>query len=198
MKNIIKIIKNNSLISGIMGSMIAWILILCIRPASKFIWKLLFSWSNSLSRLITDRIIRAAIIDLNLIDFAIFLCVVFLMGVVIGYSNIFQNIKVNTKKKEESKITRITKVKYIFLKFALISSLSIVFCFYLVDSTGESINVTQKMRMCMIAPYINEQIEEELWSKWYLISSKIDYIDYNNELDIIAENNNIELPKPYY
>lgn len=182
-----------------MGSMIAWILILCIiRPAGKFIWKLLFSWSDSLSRLITDRIIRAAIIDFNLIDFAIFLCVVFLIGSVIGYSNFFQNIKVNTKKKEESKITRITKVKYIFLKFALISLFFIVFSFYLVDSIGESMNVTQKMRMCIIVPYINEQIEEELWSKWYLISSKIDYIDYNNELDIIAENNNIELPKPYY
>jgi len=181
-----------------MGSIIAWILILCIRPAGKFIWKLLFSWSDNLSRLITDRIIRAAIMDLNLIDFAIFLCVGFLFSFVIGYSNFFLNIKVNTEKKEESKIKRITKVKYIFLKFALISLIFIIFLFYLIDSTSESMNVTQKMRMCIIAPYINEQIEEELWSKWYLISSKIDYIDYNNELDIIAENNNIELPKPYY
>jgi len=59
------------------------------------------------------------------------------------------------------------------------------------------LSVNFKQRMGIIAPYIDDEKEEELWSKWYLMESKIDYINLNYELENIAEKNNVKLKKPF-
>lgn len=190
MKNIFKKIKIDSLISGILGTLIVMILALCLRPVGIFIWKLIFSWSNSISRLITDKIIRIAIINPNFTDLVFFMCVFFLFGFLMSAASI--------KKKEETKTERMIKLKYIFMKFLLTSLFIFTIIFYILNIISQEINLAQRMRFYIITPYITEQKEEELLSKWYLISSKTDYIEYNNELEIIAKNNEIKLPKTFY
>jgi len=191
LKNILKNITSNSLILGIIGSVIGTLLILYTPTLVRFFFKLLFSWSNIFSNLIIDSTIKAAVREFKFIGYYTFLLVMITFGLVYLSLTKLEYSYLHSIKKQPDAIKRTIMLVYMLLAILIIASAANAI-------SVEGIIVTQKLRIDIIAPYINEQIEEELWSKWYLISSKIDYIDYNNELDIIAENNNIELPKPYY
>lgn len=191
MKNILKNITSNSLILGIIGSVIGTLLILYTPTLVRFFFKLLFSWSNIFSNLIIDSTIKAAVREFKFIGYYTFLLVMITFGLVYLSLTKLEYSYLHSIKKQPDAIKRTIMLVYMLLAILIIASAANAI-------SVEGIIVTQKLRIDIIAPYINEQIEEELWSTWYLISSKIDYIDYNNELDIIAENNNIELPKPYY
>jgi len=191
LKNILKNITSNSLILGIIGSVIGTLLILYTPTLVRFFFKLLFSWSNIFSNLIIDSTIKAAVREFKFIGYYTFLLVMITFGLVYLSLTKLEYSYLHSIKKQPDAIKRTIMLVYMLLAILIIASAANAI-------SVEGIIVTQKLRIDIIAPYINEQIEEELWSTWYLISSKIDYIDYNNELDIIAENNNIELPKPYY
>ena len=194
MKNILKNIKSNPLILGIIGSMIGGLLILFSIPLSRLLLKLLFSWSNMFSQFIIETTIKRAIMDTNIINVYTFLYV-FYIFIVLLFSSIFSKFKPNIEKKSRKKMGNILKYTLTIIFLFLLFFASFI---YFMDVTRASLNATQKLRMGIVAPYIDDQKEEELWSKWYLIRTKIDYISLNYELDNIAENNNIELPQQYY
>ena len=193
LKNIQKKLKSNPFILGIIGSVIGGILILTSVPLVRFFWKLLFSWSDRFSRLITDSTIKIAIMDVNIIGIITFLFVLNVFSWAM-LSNLFPKYKFNIKEQIGEKISKLRYLVIIIYSILLLMIMSLFF----INMTGEFLNGIQKLRMGIISPYINDQKEKELWSKWYLINSKVDYINLNYELDNIAENNNIELPTPYY
>jgi len=193
LKNILKNIKSNSLILGIIGSVIGTLFILSILPIARYFWKLLFSWSGWFARLITDSTIRSVIKHQNHLNFAIFICVSILLMSLL-FSIILKGLKSNRKKNDVEKSLKITHTVIFILSIFIFVEISYL---YFVDAIGEELNSIQKIRMAIIAPYVIDQKEEELWSKWYSIRSKIDYINLNNELDDIAAKNNTELPKAF-
>lgn len=194
MKNILQNIKSNPLILGIIGSMIGGLLILFSIPLSRLLLKLLFSWSNRFSQFIIETTIKRAIMDTNVINVYTFLFV-FYIFMIVFFSRVLSKFTFNIEKISRKKIGNIRLYTFTITFLFLFFFASFI---YFMDVTRESLNATQKLRMGIVAPYIDDQKEEELWSKWYLIKTKIDYISLNYELDNIAENNNIELPKPYY
>ena len=46
----------------------------------------------------------------------------------------------------------------------------------------------------ILAPYLNEQEEEQIISEWSLMENRAVYREINNKLEKIAERNNIILP----
>lgn len=58
---------------------------------------------------------------------------------------------------------------------------------------GARSHIYQSVTIC--SPYISEKEEKELLSKFALIKSRNDYINLNNQLKNIAEQNGVELPE---
>jgi len=177
------------------GSVIGTIFILLSIPVARCLLELLFSWSNRFSCFIIDTIIKLAISNLNVIGISIFLFVVFIFMVVF-LSAILRDFPLSIKRTSEKKRQNIRLGYILIIEYFILT----IFGIFLLNLhfTLESLNTSQKLRMGIIAPYIDDQKEKELWSKWYLIRSKIDYINFNDELDNIAENKNIKLPKSFY
>lgn len=190
LKNILKNIKSNPFILGIIGSIIGGILILLSIPIAKLLMKLLFSWSNRLSLFILNFTIRLAIANYDFTGFVTFYFV-FVLIIMAICSDFFQIPAFYAKKKSG---VNIRPRKYIFA-FTIF-----IYCLFflpliIINNSAKIINLNQIRRMEIIAPYIDDQKEEELWSEWYLLRSKRDYVNLNYEIDNIAENNNVELPK---
>lgn len=56
-------------------------------------------------------------------------------------------------------------------------------------------NSTFQQRINAIAPYIDEQKEEELKSKWALMHSRNDFDMLDKEIELVAKGNKLALPK---
>ena len=190
MKNILQKIKNNYFINTLI---FAFIIALFINPLAKLTWNFLILMSSRFSLYLINKILRLAISERMPLDIFIFIFAFFaFMLVSLSVYITIARLPFGIKKKSVNKSPMYRR--YIFIALSIF--LLIEFIFILETYTiAFELNVNYKQRMGIIAPYINNEKEEELWSKWYLIESKIDYINLNHELDNIAENNNIKLPK---
>ena len=192
LNNILLKIKNNPFMLGIIGSAIGGVIILCSIPIARLLWNLLVSWSNRFSLFFLNKILKLAVSGRMSIDYFIFLLVfVTFISVII---NIFSTRWLPFRiKKKSAKKTHI----YIFIIIYFLYLITFIFTLNIYNIVHE-LNARHKQRMGIIAPYINDEKEEELWSKWYSIESKIDYLNLNVELKNIAESNNLKLPKLFY
>ena len=191
LENILGNIKRNYFVNIIVTG---FIIALFINPLAKLMWNLLILMSNRFSLFLVNEILKFAVRGRTSIDIFIFMFA-FSTFILVNVS-IIVNIKLSsrTKKKSVNKpsipVTRLRRMA-IATCFLFVGSAFLLSTYYVVYE----LNANHKQRMGIIAPCIDNQKEEELWSKWYLLKSKIDYINLNHELENIAESNNIELPK---
>ena len=192
MNNILLKIKNNSFVIGIIGSVIGGVIFLCSIPIARFLWNLLVSWSNRFSLFFLNKILKLAVSGRMSIDYFIFILVFVTFIIVITNTFFTRWLPFRIKKKSAKKSTL-----YIFIIICFLYLFTFIFTLNTHNIVVE-LNARHKQRMGIIAPYINDEKEEELWSKWYSIESKIDYLNLNYELENIAESNNLKLPKLFY
>ena len=192
MNNILLKIKNNPLILAIIGSIIGGVILLCSITMARLFWNLLVSWSNRSSLFFLNKILKLAVSGRMSIDIFIFIFVFFTYIFVITYIFFTRLLAFRIKKKSAKKSTI-----YIFI---IIFFLYLSIFIFTLNSYNIVVELKAKHKQIMgiIAPYINEEKEEELWSKWYSIESKIDYLNLHVELENIAESNNLKLPKLFY
>lgn len=77
--------------------------------------------------------------------------------------------------------------------------ISILFCSilsYFLAHSDLQLNVTFQQRIRIVAPFIDEQKEEELNSQWAQMKSRDDYKKIIKQFNEIAKNAKIELPEP--
>ena len=170
---------------------IAFIIALFINLLAKLTWKLLFSMSNRFSLFLINQIIVIIISGTILIEVLTF--------VFVFYIFIFLLVEPLTVKiKKESTHNKVKKIQVDKIGVTILYIFYIIFISVITTHLiVTELNINFKLRMGIIAPYINDEKEEELWSKWYLMESKIDYINLNYELENIAEKNNVKLKKPF-
>lgn len=188
MKNILSEIKSKSLLATLI---IAFIIAFFINPLAKLSWNLLFLMTNRLSSFLINQIIDSIIRGNTLIEVYIFIFVF------ATFMFLFVDpLAVKTKKESTN-----NKIKKIPVRKIEIICLYLFYIIFIVVITTNIIiselNINFKLKMGIISPYIENEKEEELWSKWYLMESKMDYINLNYELENIAEKNNFKLKKPF-
>lgn len=184
LKNILLDIKSKSFLTTLV---IAFIIAFFINPLAELTWNLLFSMSNRFSLFLINHTIGLILRGSILIEIYIFVFIFFIF--------IYLNATWSVKIKKES--TYNTIIKYQVQKIGVVI-LSIIFILVITTHIIVSeLSINFKQRMGIIATYISDEKEEELWSKWYLMESKIDYVNLNYELKNIAEKNNVKLKKPF-
>ena len=146
-------------------------------------WNLLISWSNVFSLFLVKRILKFAIKGKMPIEVFSFVFLFFAFLYLTNLSPFFE-----IKKKIIVNKSRILDI--VISIFFLVIFIYVVTTYTLVFN----INTDFEQKIGIIAPYINNEIEEELWSKWYLMESKVDYLNLAQEIEKIAENNDIKLP----
>jgi hypothetical protein len=149
----------------------------------KLFWNLLISWSNVFSLFLVKQILKFAIKGKMPIEVFIF---VFLFFVFLCLVSLSSHPELRTKI-IVSKNWILDIVIYIFF---LVIFIYVVTTYIIVFN----LNTDFEQKIGIIAPYINNEEEEELWSKWYLMESKVDYLNLEQEIKKIAENNDIKLP----
>jgi len=141
---------------------------------------------------------HSKISHLELMDYSfywislIFICIGVAMGR-IGVSGLFGLTQKEKVAEDTSKTKESTSKKVMFYLFCIIISLSLTF-FISTKFYQLSLISSFKQHVRIIAPYISEQEEEVLISKWSLMKNSHDYEDINAALDKIAKQNNIILP----
>lgn len=170
---------------------IAFIIAFFINPLAKLTWNLLFLMSNRLSSLLINQIIGLIIRGTTSIEVYIFMFVFF------TFIALFVDpLAVKTKK--DSTNNKIKKIPVQKIEIVILYIFYIIFIVVITTNVIVSeLNINFKLKMGIISPYIDNEKEEELWSKWYLMESKMDYINLNYELENIAEKNNVKLKKPF-
>lgn len=173
-------IKNDSLIKNII---IMVIVAIVFSHLSEPFWDLLISWSNGFSLFLVKRILKFAIKGKMPIEVFSF---VFIFFTFLCLNPLSLPFGLKTKIKfNMSGIINIV-ICIFFLVFFIYTTTTYILVFNLHTDFEQKIGI--------IAPYVNNEIEEELWSKWYSMESKVDYLNLEQEIKKIAENNKIRLP----
>ena len=182
LKNFLIDIKSKSFLTVFV---FAFIIALFINPLAKLTWNILILWSNRFFLYLISQILDLTTRGNLPIETFIFLFVfyIFLFMTTIQLPLRIKKKTIDIKFKKSLII--ISSVILLTIFISVVITYMIVF----------ELNTDFKRGMGIIAPYINNEKEEELWAKWYSMESKIDYINLNHELENIAESNNLKLPK---
>ncbi len=216
--------KDESIRKGVIASVIAsLVVIIFITPFLNLIWGALTNGGLWIQKVYVNSIFESAALgDRNWLDVVFYLYFFSaLVGVMVistlkisrERSKLSRKIdglddkdNLDVKQKTEKEIKEeIAKVKEMFRKgkwkvfklyglilLVLVSSASSYFRAF----ADLQLNTTFKQRINIVAPHINEQEEEELYSQWALMKSRQDYEIINKKFDEIATKVNIKLPKP--
>ncbi len=207
-----------NIVVNIFASIIVFIF---IEPLFSLLWKfVLWISTNSYSSYIDSVYENAALGPRNWLDFLWFALLIVILilyssSLVSKLSTTLKKLKYeeslerianegekeNLKKRYESvekKINFITKHSsriIISMRIALVFGFLVGFLNIFSAYADLQLNTSFTQRLKTIAPYIDEQKEEELNAKWSIMKSRKDFelIDY--EVESIAANNKIKLPK---
>jgi len=173
-------IKNDSLIKTIIIMVVVTIF---ADRLSELFWNLLFLWSNGFSLFLVKRILKFAIKGKMPIEVFSFVFIFFIFLCLNPLSLPFE-----LQKKFKVKMSRIinSAISIFFIIIFLYAITTYILVF--------NLNTDFEQKIGIIAPYVDNETEEELWSKWYLMESKVDYLNLEQEIKKIAENNEIKLP----
>jgi len=139
---------------------------------------------------------------LELLDFSFYwIAIVFgIIGVsagkifIKGFISLFKKEEVLAEEDSDNLKTK-TKVQQIIF-YCLNLLISIFMIFFLSTKIYQLKLITSfKQHMKIVAPYISEQAEEELYSQWSLMNKAKDYTTVYQQLNSIASQNKITLPE---
>lgn len=211
--------KDKTIRKGIIASVIASVIFMIVlEPLMKILWSFFNNTSNKIYNSYLDSIFtNAAIGHRNHLDFmTYYIETVFLFGVLflilIRSNSIIRQhkekesiSKIKTKeeferKSEELKIRAskiIKQLRILFISEIVFGSISLIIMLSSLfkEYANLQLNSTFNQRTNAIAPYIDDQQQKILNSKWALMKSKDEYIEIKHYIEKIAKDNNINLPK---
>lgn len=137
---------------------------------------------------------------LELIDFSFYWIVIVFWIIGVSTGRIFMKGFISLFKKEETlEDSDHSKTKTKLQQFAfycLNLFISIFIIFFLSTKIYQLKLITSfNQHMRIVAPYVSEQAEEELYSQWSLMNKAEDYTTVYEKLNSIASRNNITLPE---
>lgn len=192
-------VKNNikSITIGIISSILFLYL---FQPILDFIGRVFLDFlSYTGSKYSND--FYSKIAHLELFDFSfywiaiIFTIVGYLFGEtsIKGFISLFQKKGSLTEKKDNNTNTK----KQQHAPFYFLNLIACIFIIIFLSTKVYQLKLITsfKQHMRIVAPYISEQVEEELYSQWSLMDKAEDYEAVNQRLNSIASQNKITLPR---
>jgi hypothetical protein len=197
------------------------IFLILLKPIFEFLWTILVKVSNHTYTFYVDTIYQnAALGQRNWIDFiiltfiyaialAIVLTLMYILDQRIRVIRLNEEIrKEGDKEKKErlkdalskklSRFEKLVKIARCLMKMrigiyiiSILSFLSLMFTAY----TDLQLNTSFTQRLNVIAPYITDNELKILRSKWALMESRSDFDVLNDEMELVAKQKNITLPK---
>ena len=190
-----KYFKKESIISAVIAALLFYIF---IGPIIDFFWNLIVLFSDNVYEGFVDHMyVSAALGNRDVFSALTFTIIVslslgFIVSIEVVDYIIIPRLKRGKDSISKSSIFTLRIVRSLCGFIAIIGSLSI-FSIRYVDF---QVNTSFWQRLDALAPYISEQTEEILRSRWALMKSRNDYVEINNELERIAKKQGIELPTP--
>jgi len=183
---------------SIMASIIASIcVVIFIKPILNVIWLILVFISNSVyMNLINQLYKNASLGHRNLVSVTVFLIA---GSIIIGITLIPYILPAIRKYLPSRSIEKKKKAKkglvfiYHFGIFLIIVSILLLMT---LAYSNLQLNTSFQQRLTILAPKISDQEYKELAASWASMQSRDDYLKINSQMENIAKNNNIILPKP--
>lgn len=215
--------RDKAINKGIISSLIASIVfIIILQPLMNIVWDFLNRTSSNVYTNYLDSLYKnAALGHRNYIDFIILTSVVAaLIGLLfLSYSRLslairrvktenelsriknFEEKKDYINKEKQKMLVKVSFITKWFFPFKIFNFCFIFFALFMF-STGLfkiyadiQLNTSFNQRMNALAPYVNETQTKELFSKWAMMKTKVDFLEIKKLIEEIAEKNNIELPE---
>ncbi len=186
-------IKKTVVIGIIIGIIVFIICYLFVQPFMDFMVPKFLFLSSKCGSFFSNQIYKnAALMDRANFDSAIFSLV---SGMLLAFPISLLLISFINKNKRYDKIKKLIKPSIWKDRFFAIILLIAIGFVSLLLYTDHYLNLRFSRKMIILKPYLSEQQEDELLSKWALMESRDDYRAINDVLHGYAEKNNVKKPK---
>jgi hypothetical protein len=197
------------------------IFLVFLRPILEFLWRILvFISSHTYSYFIDSVYENAALGQRNWIDFIFLTMSLVLLVSILGTTTYFLRKRysilelkdyITKEKNEERKSQLIEKLskklnqadktyrlgKALLKRVIIVEILTLItiFIFLFTAYADLQLNTSFNQRLTSLAPYITDNQYKVLKSKWSLMTSRKDFESLNQEMEELAKQNNIKLPR---
>ena len=183
--------NTKSIVVGIVSSVL---FLYFFQPILDFIGRTFLRVLSAVSSKYSDDF-YSKIAHLELFDFSFFwLLLVFTMLCTVALSLSIRSIRGKQKANERKNREIKNSEKYVFFAITLVTVLFLIL--FMATKIYQLRLITSfKQHMLILAPYVTDQEEEELYSRGSLMNSEKDYNDIYIELNKIANKQNVVLPE---
>jgi len=140
----------------------------------------------------------AKIAHLELLDFSFYwIAIIFgTISLIAGVTSVRGFIKLFIVEKPSKNII-VNSNKKVYFSFYLMNLFIFIFTIVFLSTKIYQLRLITsfKQHMRIVAPYISEQIEEEIYSQWSLMNKEEDYMNVYIKLQTIALKNKLVLPR---
>ena len=211
--------KDKTIKKGVIAGIIASIIFMVIlEPLMKLIWSFLINTSSSIYTSYFNSIFKnAALGHRNHVDFMTYaiLTIIFIGVMTFFYLKTYFYMKTSrydnsitqdkTKEQIENEVAKIaSKITKLNNRMKIIFVVGAVCCFIFScisfsnlfkEYSNLQLNTSFNQKINAISPYINDNEQKVIISKWALMNSKNDYLEIKRNIDNIAKMNHFQLPE---